>query len=155
MDNKEATIKQTDTPVMRKFTETKSMSSPMKSLMLFIVIGVLGVGTGFMLTKYSGKTGKSLPILSKVGSAQQGKSFGSDDTKTFKDTAEGELQIGGIEDEGQYHLIRPGGDSQNVYLTSGNVDLSKFTGKKIKVWGQTQTAQKAGWLMDVGRVEVL
>jgi len=33
--------------------------------------------------------------------------------------------------------------------------LSKFVGKNIKVWGQTQSAQYAGWLMDVGRVEVL
>ena len=36
-----------------------------------------------------------------------------------------------------------------------SVDLSKFIGKKIKVWGATQTAQHAGWLMDVGRIQVL
>ena len=27
--------------------------------------------------------------------------------------------------------------------------------KKIKVWGQTQKARVAGWLMDVGKIEVL
>jgi hypothetical protein len=64
------------------------------------------------------------------------------------------LQEGGIDGEGQYHLVRPGGDSQNVYLTSSVVDLSLFVNKKVKVWGQTQTAQKAGWLMEVGRVQV-
>ena len=52
-------------------------------------------------------------------------------------------------------MVRPGGDSQNVYMTSGTVDLSKFINKNIKVWGQTQAAQHAGWLMDVGRIEVL
>ena len=76
-------------------------------------------------------------------------------TKTFKDTTTGTLKNGGINGEGQYHLVRPGGDSQNVYLTSSSVDLSKFIDRKIKVWGQTQTAQYAGWLMDVGRVEVV
>jgi hypothetical protein len=43
----------------------------------------------------------------------------------------------------------------NVYLTSSTVDLSPFVGKKVRVWGQTFTGQKAGWLMDVGLVEVL
>ena len=75
--------------------------------------------------------------------------------KTFKDIAEGILKGGGINGEGQFHLVRPGGESQNVYLTSSAVDLSKFIARKIKVWGETQTAQHAGWLMDVGRVEVL
>ena len=60
-----------------------------------------------------------------------------------------------IEDEGQYHIERPGGVSQNVYLTSTTVDLSQFIGKKIRVWGETFSAQKAGWLMDVGLVEVI
>jgi hypothetical protein len=81
--------------------------------------------------------------------------LGSNDTKTFKDTAEGTLKTGGIDGEGAFHLERPGGDSQNVYMTSGTVDLSKLIDKKIKVWGQTQAAQHAGWLMDVGRIEVL
>ena len=65
------------------------------------------------------------------------------------------MKEGGIDGEGQYHLVRPGGDSQNVYLTSSLVDMSKFLNQKIKVWGETQKAEKAGWLMDVGRVEVL
>ena len=64
------------------------------------------------------------------------------------------MKNGGTEGEGQYHLVRPGGDSQNVYLTSSSVDLSQFMNQKIKVWGQTQTAQHAGWLMDVGKVQV-
>jgi hypothetical protein len=90
-----------------------------------------------------------------ITSVQKGDVVGSDDTKTFKDVAEGTLKPGGIEGEGQFHLVRPGGDSQNVYLVSSIVDLSKFENRKIKVWGSTQTAQHAGWLMDVGKVEVL
>jgi hypothetical protein len=34
------------------------------------------------------------------------------------------------------------------------VDLDKYVGKKVKVFGQTLAAQKAAWLMDVGRVEL-
>jgi len=35
------------------------------------------------------------------------------------------------------------------------IDLEKFVGRKVKVWGQTFAAQKAGWLMDVGKLKVL
>lgn len=141
-------------PVMHSFKDSKS-PKPGKIVVVFIVLVALGLGTGFALAKYSAKTGKDIPLLPTKNAASTGKTFGSDDTKTFKDTVEGELAEGGIEGEGQYHLVRPGGDSQNVYVTSSTVDLGQFTGKKIKVWGQTQTAQTAGWLMDVGRVEVL
>ena len=154
MDKKDTNPKSPNTPVMHSFKDSKS-SSPMKILVVFLVIAGLGVGTGFTLAKYSGNAEKNIPLTSKDGSKSSGKLYGSDDTKTFKDTAEGKLEEGGIEGEGQYHLVRPGGESQNVYMTSSTVDLSQFVGKKIKVWGQTQTAQVAGWLMDVGRVEVL
>lgn len=144
-------------PVMHSFTETKTTgpSFHMNPIVIFIIVAVLGVGTGFGLSQMSSGPGKKLIPLPKVSSVQTGKSYGVTDTKAFPDTAEGTLQEGGIEGEGQYHLVRPGGDSQNVYMTSSTVDLSQFTGKKIKVWGATQTAQTAGWLMDVGKVEVL
>ena len=79
---------------------------------------------------------------------------GIPDKSTFKDTTEGTLREGGIEGEGSFHLERPGGKSQTVYLTSSTVDLSEYIGKKVKVWGETHTSEKAGWLMDVGYVEV-
>ena len=60
-----------------------------------------------------------------------------------------------MEGEGSFHLERPGGTSQNVYLTSSTVDLSEYVGKKVKVYGETFQGEKAGWLMDVGLVEVL
>lgn len=127
-----------------------------KVIIILIAMVMLGMFTGFLLPKGSGSGSKDAP---KTGAATadvaKGTVIGSDDTKTFNDSTEGVLTEGGIEGEGQFHLVRPGGDSQNVYMTSSIVDLSKLVGKKIKVWGQTQKAQKAGWLMDVGRVEVL
>jgi len=155
MEDKKTTTKGPDSPVMHSFKDKKSGASSDKIIVIFIILIALGLGTGFALAKYSAKTGKNIPLLPTKNSASAGKTFGSGDTKTFKDTAEGILKEGGIEGEGQYHLEREGGESQNVYMTSSTVDLAQFIGKKIKVWGQTQTAQTAGWLMDVGRVEVL
>lgn len=150
MENKAQT-----TPVMHSFTEKKSVDSPVKAIFGLIFIAVLGIGTGYALSLFAATTGTKVPLLPTQESELKGQTFGSDDTSTFKDTAEGELKEGGIDGEGQYHLVRPGGDTQNVYLTSSLVDMSKFLNQKIKVWGETQKAEKAGWLMDVGRVEVL
>jgi len=126
-------------------------------LILFLILAVLGIGTGYLLSQAQGPSlfGSPSSPISKGGGAEKGKIFGSADEKTFKDSAEGTLREGGIDGEGAYHLERPGGESQNVYLTSSVLDLSQFLGKKIKVWGETHEAEKAGWLMDVGRLQVL
>jgi hypothetical protein len=136
--------------VMHSFS-SKKKSSPAGAFIVLLLALCLGVGVGYGLSKVSAKTGTSMIPIPDV---DKGKTFGSADTSTFKDSTEGVLQNGGIDGEGQFHLVRPGGESQNVYLTSSTLDLSKFIGKKIKVWGQTQAAQKAGWLMDVGKVQV-
>ncbi len=117
-------------------------------LVAFVVGGIL---TGFVVSKFSaGKTVKTIGGTTTSGTKTV---VGLKDKKAFTDSAEGLLREGGFEGEGSYHLERPGGDSQNVYLTSSAVDLSSYIGKKIKVWGETFTAEKAGWLMDVGLVE--
>jgi hypothetical protein len=119
-------------------------------LSIYIILIFLGVITGFILS------GKSLPKISNNKSqnvTQTDKSIGSSDTKTFKDSAEGSIEKGGLSGEGTHKLIREGGPSQTVYLISSVVDLDSFVGKKVKVWGQTMAAQKAAWLMDVGKVE--
>lgn len=142
--------------VMHSFSGTKKNSVGAGVVLgILVVVAILGIATGYLL----GQAKNGSPIAGILpgnngGSVTTGKTYGSDDIKTYKDTTEGILKNGGIDGEGQYHLVRPGGDSQNVYLTSSTVDLSTFINHKIKVWGQTQAAQKAGWLMDVGRVEV-
>jgi len=149
---------QPDQPLIRKFKEDslKSKYSP-KIIALLVGVVILGILSGYFISgtnKTSQNSASNSGILN-LSSASKGTIVGSNDTTTFKDTVEGTLKTGGIDGEGAFHLVRPGGDSQNVYLTSAIVDLSKFVDKKIKVWGQTQKAQHAGWLMDVGRVEVL
>lgn len=143
-------------PLIHDFgKQVTSFSFAPQILAILAVFLILGSLSGFLLAK--GKTG-GLSLTGSGGSVSsisKGTIIGSNDTKTFKDKTEGVLKKGGIDGEGQYHLVRPGGESQNVYLTSSIVDLSDFLDRKIRVWGETQKAQLAGWLMDVGRVEVL
>jgi len=80
--------------------------------------------------------------------------IGVNDTKTFKDEVKGVLDKGGFNGEGSHKLLRPGGASQTVYLTSSVVDLDEFVGHEVTINGQTFSGQKVGWLMDVGRVKV-
>lgn len=145
--------KTTSSSLMHTFTEGKVAKFPKKLLLLIIAACLFGIGTGYVLARMSSSSSGNL--LTNTLPLPAGKTFGDGDPKIFKDTAEGVLKEGGIEGEGQYHLERPGGISQNVYMTSSTVDLSQFINKKIKVWGQTQKAQKAGWLMDVGKVQGL
>ena|SRR5260221_14192867 len=144
-------LQKNNTSVMHSFSSNKKSGSIATGMVILFVVACLGVGTGFFLSRMSSKTGTSIIPLPNT---DKGKTFGSTDTSTFKDSTQGVLQNGGIDGEGQYHLVRPGGDSQNVYVTSSTLDLSKFIGKKIKIWGQTQASQKAGWLMDVGKVQL-
>jgi hypothetical protein len=140
--------------LMNDFKEeiSKSQTNPMKYIGLVLIIVLLGVGSGYLFANRSSAKHDS---ASPDYAVSKGKSFGVTDTKDFPDTATGIVKAGGIEGEGAYHLERTGGESQNVYMTSSALDLSQFITKKVKVWGTTQTAQHAGWLMDVGKLEVL
>lgn len=146
-------------PLVHDFKGKPSSSGWGKaSIIILIVVIFLGIGTGYVLA--SMKNGSSSVVSTIGGSSashvvQKGEVVGSNDEKTFKDTAEGTLQKGGADGEGAYHLVRPGGASQNVYLTSSVIDLSIYVNHKVKVWGQTNAAQGVGWLMDVGRLQVL
>ena len=115
---------------------------------LVAVAVIIGAVLSFSFSRFNKKTTNNSNTKTTAQSA------GVVDKKTFKDSVEGILREGGIDGEGNFHLERPGGVSQNVYLTSTTVDLSNYLGKKVKVWGQTFQAEKAGWLMDVGSVEM-
>jgi hypothetical protein len=137
-------------------TKTKGKGkskSPTQFVGIFVVVILLGVGTGFAIAHMKGASSQKA-TGAPTYSVSTGKTFGVSDTSDYPDAAEGKVETGGIQGEGAFHLVRPGGDDQNVYMTSSTVDLSQFVGKTIKVWGKTQAAQYAGWLMDVGKVQV-
>lgn len=144
----------TDAPVLEPIDPVKKEQISMKTQSSRIIVGVyvllalLGIGTGYLLS-HANVTGTGAP-----GTIKTDKVAGSTDTKTFKDTAIGVIQKDGTDGEGTHQLIRDGGPSQTVTLMSSVVDLDQYVGKKVKVFGQTLAAQKAAWLMDVGRIEL-
>jgi len=144
----------------------KSLNEPKKSILkeIFLPAGIIlaiilaGGATGWFLSSRSGgklTQVKELPGGVEVVEGQR--EVGIKDEKTFRDSALGRIEINDSDEvfEGSHKLIRPGGPSQTAYLTSSAVDLNQFLGKCVKVWGETFAAQKAGWLMDVGRVRLL
>lgn len=128
-----------------------NVENPTRTILGVVIAAlVLGTLTGYILsTKNNGSSVSSL-VAGNAKSAQQ-------DTRTFKDFAEGTLKARPQPKdpseyvEGTHMLIREG--AVPVALTSSVVDLSQFEGKKVKVFGETQKAFKEGWLMDVGKVE--
>jgi hypothetical protein len=138
----------------------KTKSGMPKKLIIPLAIILLGIVSGWGISRISGSSVTTSGRLTSpesitAGNLKVGEIVGVPDEKSFRDKAEGVLAEGGFEGEGSYHLVRPGGDDQNVYLTSSIVDMSLFIGHKIIVWGETFSAQKAGWLMDVGRVQIV
>jgi len=134
--------------------KTKSQAKK-KMISMMLVLVLLGVGSGYGLFKMTQPKSPKKLKTSVEGEVAKGDTFGVMDEKAFRDMAEGKMIAGGIDGEGSHHLEREGGESQNVYLTSSIIDLDQFVDKEVKVWGETFEAQKAGWLMDVGRLEIL
>ncbi|NMC36499.1 hypothetical protein GYA49_05645 [Candidatus Beckwithbacteria bacterium] len=140
-----------------------NMKKPFPIIVLVLVVLLLGAGTGYGLAVFTGGSVGSSGLRNEPGLQREvskdeitvGTKVGVADERTFKDTAEGTLEKGGVDGEGSHHLVRPGGDSQTIYMTSSVIDLDQFVGRTVKVWGETFSAQKAGWLMDVGKLEVV
>ncbi|MFH1970913.1 MAG: hypothetical protein ABIJ05_00815, partial [Patescibacteria group bacterium] len=129
-----------------------------KNLLLIggiVVLVLAGTVTVWFLSGKKTKFGSPLEGSVVAPGAKSGQQeAGIADEETFRDSAEGLLEEGGVNGEGTHHLTREGGISQTVYLTSTVIDLESFVGKKVTVWGETISAKKAGWLMDVGKIRV-
>lgn len=130
----------------------------LKPALVVMVIILAGVFSGYFLAN----RGVSLPeketeLVGGVKLVQGPQEVGIKDEELFPDTAQGRIEVNDSEvvTEGSHKLIRPGGESQTAYLTSSVLDLNQFLGKCVQLWGETFAGQKAGWLMDVGRVKVL
>lgn len=157
-----------DKPVNRpEFTsqplveQTSTSTNKFLFPLLIIVFLGLGIYSGILL-KSSKASGGSLVGGSLSGiqaeipesGVKVGDIFGSPDEKAFNTTATGVLDKGGLNGEGTHKLVRPGGVSQTVYLTSSVIDLDQLVNHQVTIWGETFKGQKAGWLMDVGRAKV-
>ena len=149
-------------PVEKSFQEPEQKKGIDKILIGGIIASlVLGTITAVAINHFTGKSGQA-GVGGSVGQAtgekgQQvkvGESYGSKDS-VFKDSATGVVEANGIDGEGTHRLLREGGESQTAHLTSSVVDLDMFIGRKVEVWGETFDSEKAGWLLDVGRVKVI
>lgn len=127
---------------------------PMVSGIAVIII-LIGLGVGWFVSNKKAISNKVQMSGAQISVSQT--EAGVNDPTTIKDvtTATGTLATGGIEGEGAYHIDRPGGATQTVYLNSTTVNLSQFVSKKVQVWGQTIAAQHAPWLMDVMKIKVV
>src|SRR5688572_18912281 len=66
---------------------------------VYALLIVLGLGTGYVLATRGGSAGAS-------GSIKTDTVVGSTDTRTFKDSAEGTIEAGGVNGEGSHKLLR-------------------------------------------------
>ena len=141
------------TGVMKKFPKSQKNSGLILGVFSVLVI-LAGIVTGYFVS--TGRTSGTSGVDGNVapGAEESATEAGLSDESTFRDSAEGVLEIGGINGEGTHYLSREGGETQNVYLTSTVIDLDQFEGKKVIIWGETITARSAPWLMDVGRIKV-
>jgi hypothetical protein len=130
-----------------------SNRNPMLIATAFVVV-LGGLLVGWLISgKKTNTTNPSVQSSSTV--SDSGKEAGAKDTSKFKDGPIGTLQVGGIKGEGTYHMDRPGGATQTVYLTSTVIDMAPFVGKKVQVWGETQASKYAPWFMDVVKIKVV
>lgn len=130
--------------------------SPMIPVISVVLLACITGGlSGVTVAKYrTSTTATTGTVQMKQGSGVNKNAFGTKNIKLYPDNAEGIMKKGGVDGEGTHHLERKGGPSQNVYITSSAVNLNQFVNKKVKVWGKTYSAQTAGWLMDIGYLEL-
>src|SRR5687768_12100514 len=104
MDKKETvTVKEEN--VIRPLDDNPRLSFTPKILTVFLMLAILGAFSGFLLSKTQAPAASDTPSNATAESVSKGAIFGSNDLKTFKDVAEGTLEEGGIEGEGQFHLV--------------------------------------------------
>ncbi len=150
-------------------SQTNPNPTPTKifSFSVVIIILVLAVTAGFFTsrifpsnqnTSSNGVQGKhqaaSTDSLTSKDQVSVGKLYGNT-SKDFSDSAQGVVQKGNINGVGTHILVRDGGASQRVSLTSSTVDLDLFVDRKVEVKGQTNNSNKTGWLLDVGNIKIL
>jgi len=126
---------------------TFRLSSP-KVMIAAAALIIAGVVTGFLLTKAPKNQTQVKGTGATPAMIKTDTEVGSTDTKTFRDTATGVIEAGGLNGEGTHKLIRDGGPSKTAYMISSVIDLDQYVGETLK-------AQRAPWLMDVGRLKLV
>jgi len=146
--------------VVERDSQDQSMSKNnlLPTIILFVVVIGLGALTGSWLKSRSssGSGAGAAGVKTEIPTTgvKVGDTYGSADEKTFRDQVLGVVDKGGVNGEGTHKLIRPGGSSQTVCISSTTIDLDQLVGHQATLWGETFKGQKCGWLMDVGRAKI-
>lgn len=157
-----------DIPNLSTQPTNKLPKSSSFSIPIIIMVVILAVGAGFGFSRLFPQGNKNLSLsqsttdqpqlstdsITNTDQLKTNQLYG-DVNSTFKDSTTGTIQKGGINNVGTHTLVRDGGPTQSVALTSSTVDLDLFVGKKVEIKGQTNAAAKVGWLMDVGSIKIL
>jgi hypothetical protein len=144
---------------------TNKPNSQSSTKLPLVIIALLAIFSGFILSRLTPSTNPATSLTDSESSAspvsvtdpadlKPGVFYGNSN-KDFTDSATGIIEAGSINGEGTHILIRDGGDSQRASLTSSVLDLDLFVDKKVEVRGQTNSSNKANWLMDVGSIKIL
>lgn len=149
----------TNQPVLRSFSNPNQSGAAKKAHVPLIAIALAvvlaGAATGWAIAKVESPSSSSEQAAVNQGELAGDEAGIGDESKFEKETPEGVLVEGGLDGEGTHHLDRGAGPDKMVYLTSSVINLDNWVGKKVRVWGNTMTAQKAPWLMDVGKIKVI
>lgn len=146
-----------DSNMLRAVPKRFAPRIPKNIVPIAIIVIVIAAGalSGLVLSSRSkSKSASSSAISEEELTPEQQQSF----QVVTRDQAEGVVEKNDKFEEtaqGQWKLIRPGGESQTAYLTSSFLDLDEYVGKKVKVFGETLGSDKVGWLMDVAKIEVI
>ncbi len=155
---------QTNPPVADQLTQINTNPTTPKNLPLYLIVVSVSIISGFFLSRFFPTTNNSSELslakpvtLSQETTAQDlevGVIYGQTG-KNFSDTATGIVRSGSINNVGTHILEREGGQTQWASLTSSAVDLDLFIDKKVEVKGETNSSNKASWLLDVGTIKIL
>lgn len=137
----------------QKIDISQMKKNSMVILSVYVVLILLGLGTGYMLVQ-NGVGGSSTGTKGSTMVSNE-KVVGVKDASKYTNCPTGTLEKEGLDGEGTHHLVRPGGPSQTAYLVSSIIDLDQYVGMTVKLCGTTMQAQRAPWLMDVERLEIL
>lgn len=128
---------------------------PSKLAVYFLAIVLAGVGSGYLLSR----TGRaSSGEEAAPGVTQTNGEIGVQDENLSRDCAQGILEANDPADkntEGSHHLIREGGPSKTLHMTSSVLALDDYVGKKVEVCGETLDSKRVAWFMDVVRLKLL
>lgn len=142
-------------PAVLRAIPPRSSLGKFLPVIIAVVLIAAGIGTGLV---FSSRQKSANLKTSEVAGEDVPKEVKESFAQTFRDEAEGTVEKNDDLDkyaQGTHKLIRPGGESQTAYLTSSVLDLDEYNGKKVKVFGETFGSSQVGWLMDVGKVEVI